>query len=156
MFLEILALILAVILILFLFKHRFTRVRVRRARRAAVQQANLSARMISEEVPHAPTHSLNTSHPYHCVEIVNDEGLCGSAKKLKGKRFLSKDAPTLPLPGCNKGECSCRYLHHEDRRGQNEDRRVDFGVTRELYGVFGEPNRRSQPAKGRRHTDTRH
>ncbi|MCG9711545.1 hypothetical protein L1D29_01755 [Shewanella insulae] len=156
MFLEILTLILAVILILFLFKHRFTRVRVRRARRTAMPQTDLTAKAISEELPQAPTHNHHTSHPYHCVEIVNDDGLCGSAMKLKGKRFLSKDAPTLPLPGCSEGECNCRYMHHEDRRGQTEDRRIDFGVTSELYGVFGEPNRREQPAKGRRQTDHRH
>lgn len=156
MLLEILALMLAVILLLFLFKHRFTRGRVRRARRAAMTQASPSTSTISEEVPHTPIHDQSTSHPYHCVEIVNDKGVCDSAKKLKDKRFLSKDAPTLPLPDCNEAECHCRYLHHEDRRGQTEDRRVDFGVTSELYGVFGEPNRRNQPAKGRRLTDSRH
>lgn len=156
MVLEILALILAVILLLFLFKHRFTGVKVKRSRRAQAQQSNLNTRVISEEVPHAPSPKHNTSHPYHCVEIVGDEGLCQSAIKLKGKRFLSDDAPALPLAGCTKADCSCRYQHHEDRRGQTEDRRLDFGVTRELYGVFGEPNRRHQPSKGRRQSDTRH
>ncbi|MCL1040372.1 MULTISPECIES: hypothetical protein [Shewanella] len=156
MFLEILALILAVILLLFLFKHRFTRVKVKRSRRSQPQPSNLSASVISEEVPHAPSVKHNTIHPYHCVEIVSDEGLCKNAEKLKGKRFLSDDAPPLPLAGCTKADCSCRYRHHEDRRGQTEDRRLDFGVTRELYGVFGETNRRHQPSKGRRQSDTRH
>ena len=156
MFLEILALVLAVILLVFLFKHRFTRVKVKRDRRAQTQQPNLHTRVISEEVPYTPSVKHNTIHPYHCVEIVSDEGLCKSAKVLKGKRFLSNDAPALPLEACTKADCSCRYLHHEDRRGQTEDRRIDFGVTRELYGVFGETNRRNQPSKGRRQSDTKH
>lgn len=153
---EVFALILAIILLLFLFKHRFTRIKIRRSRRGSTPPANMSASVISEEAPLEPVSRQSTRHPYHCVEIINDDGFCESAKQLKGKRFLSKDAPELPLAGCNKTECLCHYLHHEDRRGQTEDRRVDFGVTRELYGVFGEPNRRQQSTRGRRNSDISH
>lgn len=48
--------------------------------------------------------------------------------------------------------CQCRYQHHEDRRQLGNDRRVEYGVTRELFGAFGEQNRRDRP-KGRRATD---
>jgi hypothetical protein len=40
-----------------------------------------------------------------------------AAQRLKGKRFLSNDAPTLPLPECVM-RCGCKYRHYEDRRGQ--------------------------------------
>jgi hypothetical protein len=36
---------------------------------------------------------------------------------LLGTRFLSKEAPRLPLKGCSIGsDCRCSYQHHEDRR----------------------------------------
>ena len=36
---------------------------------------------------------------------------------LLGTRFLSKEAPRLPLEHCAMGaECRCSYQHHEDRR----------------------------------------
>ena len=31
-------------------------------------------------------------------------------------RYLSKDAPRLPLRDCTESGCTCRYRHYEDRR----------------------------------------
>lgn len=95
------------------------------------------------------THSF---HSFHSVSIVNNGSCCEQIEALSGKRFLSKDAPEIPMEECTMANCQCRYQHHEDRRQLGNDRRVEYGVTRELFGAFGEQNRRDRP-KGRRATD---
>lgn len=62
---------------------------------------------------------------YHCVEVRPRGDPCEAAKQLGRTRFLSDEAPRLPLPGCTAQPCSCRYLHHADRR--QEDRRNPYG-----------------------------
>lgn len=95
------------------------------------------------------THSF---HSFHSVSIVNNGSCCEQIEALSGKRFLSKDAPEIPMEECTMANCQCRYQHHEDRRQLGNDRRVEYGVTRELFGAFGEQNRRDRP-RGRRATD---
>jgi hypothetical protein len=62
---------------------------------------------------------------YRAVEIRCPDDACEAAKAERGKRYLSREAPTFPLSGCDRREgCRCRYRHHEDRRGK-EDRRAE-------------------------------
>ncbi|KFZ39214.1 hypothetical protein HR45_02150 [Shewanella mangrovi] len=91
-------------------------------------------------------------NPYHAVSITSDGKCCDAAAAIEGKRYLSADAPTLPLKHCNEDFCHCRYLHFEDRRVPGSDRRLDYGITHDLYGAFGEVNRRKKP-RGRRVSD---
>lgn len=93
-----------------------------------------------------------SQHPFHCVSIDAKARRCSESKAIIGKRFLSKVAPRLPLSLCDNPLCQCRYVHHDDRREPNSDRRVDFGLPQMLYGAYGEQNRRSKP-RGRRITD---
>jgi hypothetical protein len=51
------------------------------------------------------------------VTVVLHKTSCGAAASCRNKRFLSGDAPRLPLPECpNRSECRCTYKHFEDRR----------------------------------------
>jgi len=51
---------------------------------------------------------------------------CAAAALSRNKRFLSKDAPHLPLPECpNRNTCRCVYKHFEDRRS-NPRRSADM------------------------------
>jgi hypothetical protein len=60
---------------------------------------------------------------HRAVEIRCPEDACEAAKAERGKRYLSKDAPTFPLAKCDKRDgCGCRYRHYEDRRGKEERR----------------------------------
>lgn len=52
---------------------------------------------------------------YHCVEVKPSTRTCDAVLEIEGKKFLSVEAPALPLPGCNV-YCSCRYVHFDDRR----------------------------------------
>jgi hypothetical protein len=64
---------------------------------------------------------------YHAVSIKLADYPCSAAEEIAGKRFLSGEAPKLPLPGCtDPSSCSCRFVHHKDRR-TGRDRRSPFG-----------------------------
>jgi hypothetical protein len=74
--------------------------------------------------PAAATSKTTTA--YHAVSIKFDSKACQAAQDLEGRRFLSTAAPRLPLAECNVLECSCRFVHHKDRRS-GKDRRSPFG-----------------------------
>lgn len=68
------------------------------------------------------------ANAFHCVSVAVGAGACEAARTLAGRRFLSKDAPSLPLPGCAIGDCACVYRHHGDRRISNRRRGVVSGA----------------------------
>jgi len=51
---------------------------------------------------------------------------CDAVSQLGRRRMLEKDAPALPVPGCDESRCRCRYVKFADRRA-GEDRRTPFG-----------------------------
>lgn len=87
-------------------------------------------------------------NPYHAVSINPPlVGACAAAQRCAGKRFLSADAPTLPLAQCDMSTCQCRYRHHEDRRTDSR-RIVDHGGISRVWN--GSERRQSS---GRRISD---
>jgi hypothetical protein len=70
-----------------------------------------------------PMHFHRVTNPYHAVSIKAGQGCRRTAQKLRGQRFLAGEAPPLPQPTCNVSACTCRYVHHEDRR-EVDDRRL--------------------------------
>jgi len=77
-----------------------------------------------EESPTTPMSQANTA--YHAVSIKFPSNACNAAREMAGRRFLSTAAPKLPLAGCEVLDCSCRFVHHKDRRA-GKDRRSPFG-----------------------------
>ena len=69
---------------------------------------------------------------YHSVMIAAGGQCCATVRTLTGVRFLSREAPLLPLAGCDAGECRCRYVHFVDRR--DDDRRNPYGSCRAAAG----------------------
>jgi hypothetical protein len=108
----------------------------------------------SPEPQHATGNSTTTSASrdtearYRAVSIRPGEECCESARQFGKMRFLCSKAPRLPVPECNAPTCTCRYVHHADRRS-GKDRRSVFERTRERR--LGVVNRRD--ARGRRATD---
>jgi hypothetical protein len=86
--------------------------------------------------------------PWHAVSIVPGSQPCAAAAGLARKRFLSRDAPTLPLKSCDQ-QCACRYGHHDDRR-KGPRRASEMGVS--VDGYEG-TDKRGGPKRGRRKTD---
>jgi hypothetical protein len=88
---------------------------------------------------------------FHCVETHHHPKCCEAVKALHGKRFLSAEAPSLPVKGCNQAHCDCDYIHHDDRRV--EIRRTDIGIQHDMYGQSGEEEKREIKRLGRRVND---
>jgi len=74
--------------------------------------------------PAPKTKSENSA--YHAVSIKFTGNACEAAREIEGRRFLSSAAPRIPLPDCDVLDCSCRFVHHKDRRSR-QDRRSPFG-----------------------------
>ena len=53
---------------------------------------------------------------FQCVEVLQQPDACKAVRRFAEKRFLSGEAPAIPVPGCDAAKCSCRYVHHKDRR----------------------------------------
>jgi hypothetical protein len=54
---------------------------------------------------------------WHAITVVPGANHCQAADAAKGRRYLSAQAPKLPLRECDAAACTCKYRHHEDRRG---------------------------------------
>lgn len=68
------------------------------------------------EVRSLPREDILLTNPWHAVTIHCGSKHCMAVERLCGQRFLSKDAPKLPLRDCTEPQCSCRYRKHDDRR----------------------------------------
>jgi hypothetical protein len=105
------------------------------------------------EAESAPAPVRKTSQTtYHAVGITPGPRCCAAARTLEGRRFLSREAPTLPLKGCTSGNCTCRYEHFDDRR-KGPRRARDMGVS--VDGWVEDDRRHEVPNRGRRKTDRR-
>ncbi|WP_341676286.1 hypothetical protein [Niveibacterium sp. SC-1] len=86
--------------------------------------------------------------PWHAVSIECGTEPCVSALNLRRRRFLSEEAPPLPLPHCDGRRCHCSYKHHMDRR--RTDRRAYAGMAARHWGHDGREDRRATGADRRR------
>jgi hypothetical protein len=79
------------------------------------------------EVPASRLPPDHTSYrPYRAVAIEPGGACCDAAEEWSYERFLTTQAPRLPLQDCTKPDtCRCRYQKFADRR-QATDRRAGF------------------------------
>jgi len=88
--------------------------------------------------------------PYAAVKIDACDFSCNAAFEHSSKVILKREAPTLPLQGCDcHTRCRCQLIHFDDRRQTNDDRRSGSRV---LQDIFQGDERRSVK-RGRRVTD---
>jgi hypothetical protein len=87
------------------------------------------------------------SNPYHAVSILPGSDACAAAHRFSGQRFLSRQAPRLPLPSCDANTCGCRFKHHRDRRA-GPRRNSDVGMVTSSY-----QGRERRGPRGRRASD---
>jgi hypothetical protein len=86
---------------------------------------------------------------FHAVSIEPGRHCCQEARALEGHRFLSREAPSLPLRNCPNDNCECHYQHFDDRRA-GPRRARDMGVA---IDGWTESDLRAQKGRGRRKTD---
>jgi hypothetical protein len=75
--------------------------------------------------PIPPATRAKAGGRFSSVEIRPRGSACRASRLLEGQRFLSKDAPALPLPECTAVRCSCAFSKLRDRR--TDGRRLDHG-----------------------------
>lgn len=95
--------------------------------------------------------SSRAGNPFHAVSIHPSARSCLAAESIRGQRFLSEQAPGLPLEACSASNCNCRYVHHVDRRRGTGDRRGVHPAGEGFLGLSGSLDRRED--KGRRASD---
>lgn len=85
---------------------------------------------------------------YHAVEIHAAAQACPAVRSFRDKRFLSRDAPPIPLPSCSAPDCDCVYVHYDDRR--SGPRRDAY-----LHGAYRQGERKQERRRqtGRRFSD---
>ncbi len=60
---------------------------------------------------------ITRKNPWHAIAVVTKTKGCQAVQALNGRRFLSGEAPALPLPNCTLvNDCQCRYQKYDDRR----------------------------------------
>jgi len=97
-----------------------------------------------------PDKLASHSSAYEAVTIHSYKDKCTAAAQVAGQRFLSSEAPPIPLESCTSETCHCVYMHHADRR-TGTDRR-GHRESADGYTVLpGQPNRRR--TGGRRTSD---
>jgi hypothetical protein len=95
----------------------------------------------------SPAPSRAKRHRWHAVAIVATATACAAARACKDNRYLSAEAPRLPLAGCDATRCECRYGHFDDRRRGPRRAQEKNGVTPKRVSVDNRARR------GRRATD---
>ena len=86
---------------------------------------------------------------FHAVTIQPGRLCCQEARALQGQRFLSREAPTLPLRNCTCENCTCLYQHYGDRRA-GARRARDMGVA---IDGWVDVDKRVEVGRGRRKSD---
>jgi len=62
------------------------------------------------------------------VSIRHAGNCCKAVKDVEAQRFLSAEAPNLPLADCSTPNlCQCKYRHHTDRR-EDPRRNTEVGL----------------------------
>jgi hypothetical protein len=85
---------------------------------------------------HETNKSKLTSAPkvnkaWHAVSVVPKGASCEAAHAVRGTRFLSAEAPKLPLAQCTTPKtCTCAYKHYADRRGPPRRKEEAVGLRR--------------------------
>lgn len=89
---------------------------------------------------------------YHAVSIKPGSYACSAVNEIAGQRFLAREAPELPLPGCTATNCGCHFVHYPDRRA-GKDRRSPFGAGG-VAAATGKHARERRQGKDRRNEDS--
>ena len=90
---------------------------------------------------------------WHAVAIRCGRYACRAAQDLAGTRFLSADAPMLPLANCDRsGPCECNYRHYPDRRA-GPRRRSEGALPAKTTTTTRTPPPNRRNTRGRRKED---
>lgn len=92
-----------------------------------------SRRKKGHKISAAGKRKIAKAHDFPSVSIQCGPSACQAVVDLSDHRFLANEAPKVPLPDCNSASCSCKFVHHDIRREQDEDRRAPNSMRTALY-----------------------
>jgi hypothetical protein len=74
--------------------------------------------------------AVRPGNPFAAVSIRPcAESPCAAVMQMHHQRYVAVRAPALPVAGCDRKKCGCRYIRHSDRRslGDRRDSLARFG-----------------------------
>jgi hypothetical protein len=78
---------------------------------------------------------------FDAVQLMPGDLCCEQARNFSSMPMLKSEAPILPLSGCNRRKCECKYRKHVGDRRQQHRRRADDGLLDDVR--FAGDNHRS-------------
>lgn len=89
-----------------------------------------------------PPEAVRPRNPFAAVSVRPcADRPCNAVLQLAHQRFLAVRAPSLPVAGCDRGQCGCRYIRHADRRTPGGDRRDQLARFGGLTPTLGQERR---------------
>jgi hypothetical protein len=74
--------------------------------------------------------NIHLTNKWHAVAVSCGQTCCRASVLARNTRYLSTEAPPLPLAGCSQpSSCTCKYRHYSDRRA-GPRRRTDSDLYR--------------------------
>src|SRR5271165_4563003 len=98
-------------------------------------------RPAKQPAPIAKPNRSTTAGDFRAVSIAPSLECCAAAMHARGRPYLLREAPRLPLAACTMPtNCSCKFHKNDDRR--DGDRRL-FAATETNQWFAGPDNRRN-------------
>ncbi len=111
-------------------------------RRRDAIRGGLRARVVPADV-------VRPANPFAAVSIrPTADRPCTAVLQMQDQRYLAVRAPSLPVPGCDRQKCGCRYVRHADRRAA-DDRRDPFARFGGITPSVGRERRRTETDRRR-------
>ena len=85
--------------------------------------------------------SISSKPQWAAVKVKTGLMCCKSVEKIRGKVFLTGEAPVFPLKDCKVKACECKYIHMNDRR-EGDDRRESTEFLNDLYDLHKKDRRK--------------
>ena len=103
-------------------------------RRRAIHQSGGDAAINEPSEPIPVTRNAPSKHTqkFYGVSVQPGINACPAVEKLRGHRYLTLEAPKLPLPNCSNSDCRCVLRPENDRRAGFDRRDDSFSA----YGDF--------------------
>jgi len=122
-----------------------------KSRSRSAQQRKAARKSKSKKSSSANESTATGSKAFTAVTVVPCPGACEAVLGFGEHRFLTAEAPILPLSDCGLSSCTCKYVYYDDRRDVSEERRQPYSIRTDLHSTTGEKEKRQRA--GRRKSD---
>lgn len=96
---------------------------------------------------------IRVSNPWHAVGVSVGKPCCQASAAVRNVRYLSSEAPSLPLAECTQPkQCLCKFKHFSDRR-RGPRRDVERFETKLSRPIVSASMTERRVTRGRRATD---